>query len=387
MNIFIFDFLNKANGHFHYLISHNKFILFQFRVFHLKMFSISSQQAQLLSKQNIKINDMATNQDVSILYLDFPSNNLRSNQNMLASIPNNYHKTITQGMNPVYNNYHNESSSQFHPTSSNFPFSNPPKIAPSSIPQHSIQPTLFSSKQHKTKWTYDEDVRLIEAVDKFGTDSWIRISQFVPGRNSKQCRERWMGQLAPTIRKDSWSHEEDEILMHQHDIIGNKWTTIATFLPGRSAINVKNRWSKIKRFKDDFLVGGISKSSSSTQDQFFDNNNNNFSQNSDYSENPSSNKSTSTYNKRNNHKSSRFKHSKFSNSVSRKQNKGRKNVDYLYNTSDEVTIKSEISQPQNNENIAVIKEKLPGIVFEFPTIDNVPLFGQDFAQFQAQMLK
>ena len=103
--------------------------------------------------------------------------------------------------------------------------------------------------QHKSKWTPEEDRKLLDAVAQIGTDSWIRVSQRVPGRNSKQCRERWMGQLSPDIVKTSWSPEEDEILIKQHSLIGNKWTLIATMLPGRSAINVKNRWSRLKRHR------------------------------------------------------------------------------------------------------------------------------------------
>ncbi|OHT09097.1 Myb-like DNA-binding domain containing protein [Tritrichomonas foetus] len=110
--------------------------------------------------------------------------------------------------------------------------------------------TFFNTSnlsQHKSKWTPEEDKKLLEAVALLGTDSWIRVSQRVPGRNSKQCCERWMGQLSPDIIKANWTPEEDEILLKQHALIGNKWTLIATMLPGRSAINVKNRWSRLKR--------------------------------------------------------------------------------------------------------------------------------------------
>lgn len=105
----------------------------------------------------------------------------------------------------------------------------------------------MKSGQHKIKWTPEEDEKLKRAVTQLGTDSWITVAMMIPGRNSKQCRERWMGHLSPSIVKHNWTVEEDQILISQHSLIGNKWTLIATMLPGRSAINVKNRWNCLKK--------------------------------------------------------------------------------------------------------------------------------------------
>ena len=99
----------------------------------------------------------------------------------------------------------------------------------------------------KSKWSTEEDAKLRSAVEKFGTESWIRICSFVPGRTGKQCRERWIGQLAPEVTKKHWSQEEDAELIRSHALNGNKWTTIALTLPGRSAISVKNRWNWLIR--------------------------------------------------------------------------------------------------------------------------------------------
>jgi hypothetical protein len=56
-----------------------------------------------------------------------------------------------------------------------------------------------------------------------------------------------MGQLAPSVSKDVWLPEEDSTLIRIHSICGNHWTTIATQLPARSALCVKNRWSWLVR--------------------------------------------------------------------------------------------------------------------------------------------
>jgi hypothetical protein len=100
---------------------------------------------------------------------------------------------------------------------------------------------------HKVKWSAEEDESLLRAVRKNGTSSWIRIAALVPGRTSKQCRERWLGQLSPSVIKSVWSTEEDSLLLAGHAIHGNKWTIIGQALPGRSTISVKNRWSWLMR--------------------------------------------------------------------------------------------------------------------------------------------
>jgi hypothetical protein len=109
---------------------------------------------------------------------------------------------------------------------------------------------LQSSPLRKHKWTADEDERLRSAVAAFGMDSWNRISALVPKRTGKQCRERWMGQLAPSVSKNTWLPEEDAILVDQQKIAGNRWAIIASQLPGRSALSIKNRWNWLTRHRN-----------------------------------------------------------------------------------------------------------------------------------------
>jgi hypothetical protein len=106
-------------------------------------------------------------------------------------------------------------------------------------------PDITSPK--KSKWTADEDEQLRNAVCACGTDSWNRVAIRIPTRTGKQCRERWIGQLAPTVVKDVWLAEEDEILIRSHSVFGNRWTAITVQLPGRSALSIKNRWHWLQR--------------------------------------------------------------------------------------------------------------------------------------------
>lgn len=106
---------------------------------------------------------------------------------------------------------------------------------------------MSSSRPHKQKWSASEDAALIAAVKKLGTKSWKDISDLVPGRSGKQCRERYTGQLAPSISKEIWTSDEDEALISAQKIHGNRWALISKILTGRSSISVKNRWGWIQR--------------------------------------------------------------------------------------------------------------------------------------------
>jgi hypothetical protein len=98
----------------------------------------------------------------------------------------------------------------------------------------------------KRMWTTEEDELLRKIAGDF-PENWNMIGVNLPGRTGKQCRERWLNNLRPDIRKGGWSREEDELILREQALRGNQWSTIARMLPGRSDNAVKNRYNATLR--------------------------------------------------------------------------------------------------------------------------------------------
>ncbi|OQR84615.1 hypothetical protein ACHHYP_13121 [Achlya hypogyna] len=91
------------------------------------------------------------------------------------------------------------------------------------------------SSSTKRPWTKDEDARMVDLIHRYGPRKWAVIASYLPGRNGKQCRERWHNQLNPAIKRDAWAKEEEELLLHMQAKYGNCWAKIAARMPGRCA--------------------------------------------------------------------------------------------------------------------------------------------------------
>jgi hypothetical protein len=103
-------------------------------------------------------------------------------------------------------------------------------------------PPRAAAKTRREKFLPEEDARLRHLVAERGTNSWDAVAAELPGRNPRQCRERWKHYLSGARVKTPWWPEEDQLLYDKMRALGPRWTTLATFFPGRTDIEVKSHW-------------------------------------------------------------------------------------------------------------------------------------------------
>ncbi|XP_074301559.1 uncharacterized protein LOC141632790 [Silene latifolia] len=102
----------------------------------------------------------------------------------------------------------------------------------------------------KGPWTEEEDDLLTNYIQKHGHGSWRALPKAAGlNRCGKSCRLRWTNYLRPDIKRGRFAEEEEDMIIKLHAILGNKWSRIATHLPGRTDNEIKNYWNTHLRKK------------------------------------------------------------------------------------------------------------------------------------------
>ncbi|KAJ8748789.1 hypothetical protein K2173_011344 [Erythroxylum novogranatense] len=108
------------------------------------------------------------------------------------------------------------------------------------------------TKLRKGLWSPEEDEKLINYMLTNGQGCWSDIARNAGlQRCGKSCRLRWINYLRPDLKRGAFCPQEEELIVHLHSILGNRWSQIAARLPGRTDNEIKNFWNSTlkKRLK------------------------------------------------------------------------------------------------------------------------------------------
>ncbi|KAH7298043.1 hypothetical protein KP509_25G024900 [Ceratopteris richardii] len=112
----------------------------------------------------------------------------------------------------------------------------------------SLKPMEENAKTNglrKGAWTAEEDEKLVTFICKNGGHgSWRTLPKLAGlDRCGKSCRLRWTNYLRPNIKRGDYTEEEERTIIRLHGLLGNKWSSIASHLSGRTDNDIKNHWN------------------------------------------------------------------------------------------------------------------------------------------------
>jgi hypothetical protein len=98
----------------------------------------------------------------------------------------------------------------------------------------------------KGRFTKEEDILMVAAVRRYGAD-FARVARFLPGRTSIQVRDRYNSILKYQSNGEPWTPDDDALLMTLVTELGEgKWSEICQHFENRNRTQVRHRYRTLQ---------------------------------------------------------------------------------------------------------------------------------------------